>query len=63
VPWNAIGNCPTHLRLAVHVVHAVSANEWKDLVPSTHTPWQSPGGGYYEIDLSGAPAVTSWSLR
>jgi hypothetical protein len=63
VPWNAIGNCPTHLRLAVHVVHGASANEWKDLVPSTHTPWQSPGGGYYEIDTSGAPAVSSWSLR
>jgi hypothetical protein len=63
VPWTALGNCPTALRLAVHVVHGASANEWKDLVPSTHTPWQSPGGGYYEIDLSGAPAVTSWQLR
>jgi len=63
VPWTAIGNCPRFLRLALHVVHGVSANEWKDLVPSTHTPWQSPGGGYYEIDLTGAPAVTSWSLR
>ncbi|HUS30417.1 MAG TPA: hypothetical protein VMZ53_18035 [Kofleriaceae bacterium] len=63
VPWTALGNCPTKLRLAVHVVHGASANEWKDLVPSTHTPWQSPGGGYYEIDLTGAPAVTSWSLR
>jgi hypothetical protein len=63
VPWTALGNCPTALRLAVHVVHGASANEWKDLVPSTHTPWQSPGGGFYEIDLSGAPAVTSWQLR
>ena len=63
VPWSALGNCPTSLRLAVHVVHGVSANEWKDLVPATHTPWQSPGGGYYEIDLTGSPAVTSWSLR
>jgi hypothetical protein len=63
VPWTALGNCPTALRLAVHVVHGVNANEWKDLVPATHTPWQSPGGGYYEIDLTGAPAVTSWSLR
>ena len=34
------------------------ANEWKDLVPATHTPWQAPGGGYYEIDLTGAPIVT-----
>jgi hypothetical protein len=63
VPWSALGTCPTALRLAVHVVHGVNANEWKDLVPSTHTPWQSPGGGYYEIDVTGGPAVTSWSLR
>jgi len=63
VPWSALGGCPTELRLALHVVHAVAGNEWKDLVPSTHTPWQAPGGGYYEIDLSGSSAVTSWSLR
>jgi len=63
VPWTALGGCPTALRLAVHVVHGVSANEWKDLVPPTHTPWQAPGGGYYEIDLTGAPAVSGWALR
>lgn len=63
VPWSALGGCPMALRLAVHVVHAVSANEWKDLVPATHTPWQAPGGGYYEIATSGAPAVTNWSLH
>jgi hypothetical protein len=63
VPWTALGGCPTSLRLAVHVVHAVSANEWKVLVPSTHTPWQAPGGGYYEVDLTSAPAVTGWTLH
>jgi hypothetical protein len=63
VPWTALGGCPTALRLAVHVVHAASANEWKDLVPTTHTPWLAPGGGYYEIDLTGTPAVASWTLR
>jgi hypothetical protein len=63
VPWSALGGCPTAMRLALHVVHAQSGNEWKDLVPSTHTPWQMPGGGYYEIDLTGAQAVTSWTLR
>ena len=63
VPWSALGGCPTALRLAVHVVHGVSANEWKVLVPSTHTPWQAPGGGYYEVDLTAAPAVTGWTLR
>lgn len=63
VPWSALGGCPTALRLAVHVVHAASANEWKDLVPASHTPWLAPGGGYYELDLTGAPAVASWTLR
>ncbi len=63
VPWSALGGCPTSLRLALHVVHAVSANEWKDLVPASHTPWLAPGGGFYEIDLTGAPAVAGWTLR
>jgi hypothetical protein len=63
VPWSALGGCPGQLRLAVHVVHAVAGNEWKDLVPSTHTPWLAPGGGYYEVDLTVIPAVASWVLR
>lgn len=63
VPWATLGGCPTSLRLALHVVHAQLANEWKVLVPSTHTPWQSPGGGHYEIDLTGALAVSAWTLR
>ena len=63
VPWTALGGCPTSLRLALHVVHAVAGSEWKDLVPSTHTPWQAPGGGYYEIDLSAPPAIANWTLH
>jgi len=63
VPWSVLGGCPTHLRLAAHVVHAQSGNEWKDLAPSTSTPWQAPGGGYYEIDLTGATPIAGWSLR
>ena len=63
VPWSALGTCPTALRMALHVVHGVSANEWKVLVPSTHTPWQMPGGGFYEIDTTADPNVTNWSLR
>lgn len=63
VPWVALGGCPTQLRLAVHVVHAVAGNEWKDLIPTTHTPWVAPGGGYYELDLTAAPAITNWTLR
>jgi hypothetical protein len=63
VPWSALGGCPTQMRLALHVVHGVVGNEWKDLVPSTHTPWLSPGGGYYEIDLTAPAAVASWVLR
>jgi hypothetical protein len=63
VPWSALGGCPTQLRFALHVVHGVVGNEWKDLVPSAHTPWQAPGGAYYEIDLTAASAVSSWVLR
>ena len=63
VPWSALGGCPTQMRLALHVVHGVVGNEWKDLVPSTHTPWQTPGGGYYEIDLTAPAAVASFVLR
>ncbi|HEY5947443.1 MAG TPA: hypothetical protein VIV40_18195 [Kofleriaceae bacterium] len=63
VPWSALGGCPTQMRFALHVVHAVVGNEWKDLVPTTHTPWQMPGGGYYEIDLTGPAEVASWTLR
>lgn len=63
VPWTALGGCPHALRLAVHVVHAQAGNEWKDLVPATSTPWQAPGGDYYEIDLTGTPAVSTWALR
>lgn len=65
VPWTALDPtaCPTTMRLALHVVHAQVANEWKDLVPASHTPWQMPGGGYYEIDLTGSLAVSAWTLR
>lgn len=63
VPWAALGGCPAQMRLALHVVHGVAGNEWKDLVPTTHTPWQTPGGGYYEIDLTGPQDVASWALR
>ncbi|MBV8759588.1 MAG: hypothetical protein JO257_20030 [Deltaproteobacteria bacterium] len=54
VPWTALGGCPHALRLAMHVVHAQPANEWKDLVPATTTPWVAPGGDYLELDLTGA---------
>lgn len=63
VPWSALGGCPTAMRLALHVVHGQAANEWKDVVPATHTPWQMPGGGYYEIDLTGPQSSSSWTLR
>jgi hypothetical protein len=63
VPWTSLGGCPTSMRLALHVVHGQAGNEWKDLVPSTHTPWLAPGGGYYEIDLTAAQAVAGWMLR
>jgi hypothetical protein len=63
VPWAALGGCPTVARVAVHVVHGVAANEWKDLAPAASTPWQAPGGSYYQIDLTGSTAVASWALH
>lgn len=63
VPWSALGGCPTRMRLAMHVVHGAPGNEWKDLVPATHTPWVAPGGGYHELDLTADPAVSGWALH
>lgn len=63
VPWAALGGCPHAMRLVVHVVHAQPGNEWKDLVPATHTPWQAPGGDFVELDLTGSPALTTPASR
>jgi hypothetical protein len=61
VPWAALGGCPTTMRLVAHVVHGEPANEWKDTVPTSHTPWIGPaGGGHYRVDLTADPAVTGW---
>ena len=62
VPRLALGE-PDQIRLAAHVVNAIPANEWKDLLPSAHTPWSASANGYYEIDLNGATNVSSWTLR
>lgn len=62
-PWSALGGCPTTMRLAAHVVHGDVANDWKDTVPTTHTPWVAPGGGYYEIDLTADPAIAGWTVH
>ncbi|HVV82081.1 MAG TPA: hypothetical protein VHE35_03335 [Kofleriaceae bacterium] len=60
-PWAALGGCPTTMRLAAHVVNGDVGNDWKDTVPTTHTPWMQPGGGYYEIDLTADPAIAGWT--
>lgn len=64
VAWSDLG-CPTNIRLTAHLVYAQPANEWKDFVPLTATPWmaRSPTatGGYYEIDLTGPPDATGWT--
>jgi hypothetical protein len=61
--WSALGGCPTSVRVAFHVVHGVAGNEWKDLAPTTHTPWLASGGGFYEIDLTGVQAVSTWTMH
>jgi hypothetical protein len=62
-PWTALGGCPAAMRLAAHVVHGDVANDWKDTVPATHTPWVAPGGGYHEIDLTADPAIAGWAVH
>ena len=63
VAWTALGGCPTAMRLTLHVVHGVAANEWKDLLPVTATPWVAPGGGYFEIDLTQPPPMSGWAVH
>jgi hypothetical protein len=62
-PWFELGGCPLAMRIGVHVVNGASGNEWKDLVPSSHAPWMTGGGGFYEVSLTGDPAVSGWILR
>lgn len=62
-PWSSLGGCPLAMRVSVHVVNGAAGNEWKDLIPSTHTPWLTGGGGFYEVSLTGSPAVSTWTLR
>lgn len=62
-PWASLGGCPLAMRVSVHVVNGTAGNEWKDLVPSTHTPWLTGGGGYYEVALTGSAAISGWTLR
>jgi hypothetical protein len=61
-PWTALGGCPLAARAALHVVNGAVANEWKDLVPTTHTPWTAPGGAFYQLALDGDPAISGWNL-
>lgn len=62
-PWSELGGCPLAMRVSVHVVNGASGNEWKDLVPSTHAPWLTDGGGFYEVSLSSSPEISGWMLR
>ncbi|MBZ0121729.1 MAG: hypothetical protein K8H88_32330 [Sandaracinaceae bacterium] len=65
IAWSAVGSCPLRMRLAAHVVYGapLSGMEWKDAIPSTHTPWTPSGGAFYEIDLTADPTVSSWTVR
>jgi hypothetical protein len=60
VPLAPLGH-PSRLRVAGHAVWGAAGDEWKDVVPATHTPWAS-GGGWYELDLTGPRAATGWDL-
>lgn len=62
VPWAALGGCPTQLRVAGHIVNGGAGTEWKTLAPAAHTPWMTPGGAAYTLDLTGPAAVSGWSM-
>ncbi len=62
IPRALLGGA-TRLRLAGHVVNAEPAREWQELLPYNHTPWRASASGYYELDLSGAGAVSDWQVR
>ncbi|MCB9638514.1 MAG: hypothetical protein H6727_06345 [Myxococcales bacterium] len=51
------------IRLVGHLVYAVSGNEWKAVLPSTHTPWTSSGVGFLQIDLDQSKASSAWLVR
>lgn len=51
---------PRRVRVAGHLVNAEPANEWKDTVPATHTPWTASNTGFFEIDLDGPTPVSGW---
>lgn len=54
---------PTRIRLAGHLVYGVAGNEWKGLVPASHTPWSASASGYLEIDLGADTATSFWVTR
>ncbi len=57
-----LGN-PTRIRIAGHLVYGVAGNEWKAVVPTSHTPWSVSTSGYLEIDLGANTAASSWVTR
>ena len=61
VSRHAIGD-PDTLRMAGHIVYAVPANEWKDLIPAAHTPWAAGGGAHVRVDLTGPSDASSWEI-
>ncbi len=48
VPRAWLGD-PGGVRLAAHVVQDVAGNEYKDLLPATHTPWTADGGAWLDL--------------
>ena len=60
VPFSLIGT-PTSIRIAGHAINEVVTQEWKDVIPTGHTPWATSTSGFYEIDLSGTHTVSSWT--
>ncbi len=49
-------------RLVGHAIHGEPGEEWKELLPASHTPWDG-GGGAIEIDLDGAHGQENWMVE
>ena len=67
VAWSRLADSRLDPGPSLDLVEALHAR-WVTLLESLgpdelERPWQMPGGGYYEIDLTGAQAVAGWTLH
>lgn len=54
---------PKTLRLSGHFVNAIPSNEWKVVVPKSHTPWKTSSQGYLELSLGSSTDSSKWLIK